>query len=60
MREPRCRNTSSSPTRRETGQMAIQSEPAGAKVLVDGVVRGVAPLTIADLAPGDHQVELQS
>jgi hypothetical protein len=44
----------------ETGQMAIQSEPAGAKVLVDGVVRGVAPLTIADLVPGDHQVELQS
>jgi hypothetical protein len=44
----------------ETGQMAIQSEPAGAKVLVDGVLRGVAPLTITDLAPGDHQVELQA
>jgi hypothetical protein len=43
-----------------TGQMAIQSDPSGAKVLVDGVVRGVAPLTITDLAPGDHQVELQS
>jgi hypothetical protein len=43
-----------------TGQMAIQSDPAGAKVLVDGVVRGIAPLTITDLAPGDHQVELQS
>ena len=43
-----------------TGQMAIQSDPAGARVLVDGVVRGVAPLTITDLAPGDHQVELQS
>ncbi len=44
----------------ETGQMAIQSDPAGAKVVVDGVVRGVAPLTITDLAPGDHQVELQA
>jgi hypothetical protein len=43
-----------------TGQLAIQSDPAGARVLVDGVVRGVAPLTITDLAPGDHQVELQS
>jgi hypothetical protein len=43
-----------------TGQLAIQSEPGGAKVLVDGVLRGVAPLTIPDLAPGDHQVELQS
>jgi hypothetical protein len=43
-----------------TGQLAIQSDPAGARVLVDGVVRGAAPLTITDLAPGDHQVELQS
>ena len=42
-----------------TGQLAIQSEPSGAKVLVDGVLRGVAPLTIGELAPGDHEVELQ-
>jgi hypothetical protein len=43
-----------------TGQLAVQSDPAGAKVLVDGVERGVAPVTIADLTPGDHKVELQS
>ena len=43
-----------------TGQLAIQSEPAGAKVLVDGTERGVAPVTITDLAPGEHRVELQS
>ena len=43
-----------------TGQLVVQSEPAGAKVLVDGTERGVAPLTIADLTPGDHRVELQS
>ncbi|MEP6916128.1 MAG: PEGA domain-containing protein [Acidobacteriota bacterium] len=43
-----------------TGQLAVQSEPAGAKVLVDGADRGVAPLTITDLAPGDHLVELQA
>ncbi len=42
-----------------TGQLAVQSEPAGAKVLVDGTERGVAPLTISDLTPGDHKVELQ-
>jgi hypothetical protein len=42
-----------------TGQLAVQSDPAGAKVLIDGVSRGVAPLTVTDLAPGDHQVELQ-
>ena len=43
-----------------TGQLAVQSDPPGAKVLVDGTERGVAPLTIPDLAPGDHRVELQS
>ena len=43
-----------------TGQLAIQSEPAGAKVIVDGTERGVAPVTITDLAPGEHRVELQT
>ncbi len=43
-----------------TGQLAVQSDPPGAKVIVDGAERGVAPLTIPDLAPGDHKVELQS
>jgi hypothetical protein len=43
-----------------TGRLQVQSEPAGAKVTVDGTPRGVAPLTIADLAPGDHEVILQS
>ena len=38
-----------------TGQLAVQSEPAGAKVLVDGTVRGVTPLTVVDLPPGDHR-----
>ena len=42
-----------------TGQISIQSEPAGATVTVDGVKRGVAPLTVAELAPGEHQVVLQ-
>jgi hypothetical protein len=43
-----------------SGQLAVQSEPAGAKVIVDGTERGVAPVTISDLTPGDHKVELQS
>jgi hypothetical protein len=38
----------------------VQSEPAGAKVLVDGTDRGVAPVTISDLSPGEHRVELQA
>jgi hypothetical protein len=43
-----------------TGRLQVQSEPAGAKVTVDGTARGVAPVTVADLAPGDHEVILQS
>jgi hypothetical protein len=43
-----------------TGQLAVQSDPAGAKVLIDGTPRGVAPLTVTDLAPGSHEVVLQS
>jgi hypothetical protein len=43
-----------------TGQVQIRSEPAGAQVAVDGVPRGVAPLTIGDLTPGEHAVTLTS
>lgn len=43
-----------------TGQLAVQSDPPGAKIFVDGAERGVAPLTISDLTPGDHRVELQA
>jgi PEGA domain len=42
-----------------TGQLAIQSEPAGARVIIDGTERGVAPLTVQDLTPGEHTVLLE-
>jgi serine/threonine protein kinase len=42
----------------ETGSLHVESQPAGAKVLVDGTERGVAPVTITDLLPGDHEVVL--
>jgi PEGA domain len=44
----------------ETGQLSVQSEPAGARVFVDGTERGVAPLMIQGLAPGEHTVVLQT
>jgi PEGA domain len=44
----------------ETGQLRVDSQPPGAKVTVDGVARGVAPLTVADLLPGDHEVILET
>ena len=42
------------------GQLRIRTEPAGARVTVDGVARGVAPVTVADLPPGEHAVVLES
>jgi hypothetical protein len=44
----------------ETGSLHVESQPAGAKVLVDGTDRGVAPVTLTDLLPGDHEVVLQT
>jgi len=43
-----------------TGSLLIQSDPAGAKVLVDGVAHGVAPVSVTDLSPGEHDVVLQA
>jgi hypothetical protein len=43
-----------------TGRLQVQSEPAGAKVTIDGTPRGVTPLTVSDLTPGDHEVILQN
>jgi hypothetical protein len=43
-----------------TGMLVVHSQPAGAKVTVDGVAKGVAPLTLEGLEPGDHEVILQS
>jgi hypothetical protein len=44
----------------ETGSIRVESQPAGAKVLIDGTDRGVAPVTVTDLVPGDHEVILQT
>ena len=43
-----------------TGQLQVQSQPAGAKVQVDGVDRGVSPVTVSNLAPGSHEVVMTS
>jgi hypothetical protein len=41
------------------GQLEVRTDPAGARVTLDGVSRGTAPLTIGDLAPGAHAVTLE-
>ncbi len=38
------------------GQLVVTSDPAGARVSVDGQARGVSPVTVDDLTPGQHAV----
>jgi len=46
------------PTPTVTGTLNINSNPAGATVVVDGQISGITPLTLA-LKPGAHNVELR-
>jgi hypothetical protein len=39
-----------------SGTLQIATEPPGARVSVDGTIRGTAPITISDLNSGDHVV----
>ncbi|MEQ1757889.1 MAG: PEGA domain-containing protein [Vicinamibacterales bacterium] len=39
-----------------TGGLEIVSDPRGQAVSIDGQPRGVTPLTISDLTPGNHEV----
>ena len=41
------------------GRLQVSSDPAGAAITVDGEPRGVSPLTVDQLEPGDHQVVVQ-
>jgi hypothetical protein len=38
----------------------VRSEPPGARIFVDGQPRGVTPMVANDLAPGKHQVRVES
>jgi len=42
------------------GQLSVRTEPAGATVTVDGQRRGVSPLVVDGLTPGEHTVGLQN
>ena len=42
------------------GQLQVRTEPAGAQVNVDGVARGRSPVLVGDLAPGQHNVIVES
>ncbi len=51
---------SATPASTGNGQLQVRTEPAGAKVTVDGAAKGTSPVTIADLTPGEHTVVLES
>jgi len=41
------------------GSLQVRTEPAVAKVSVDGVARGASPVIVADLTPGEHTVVVE-
>jgi hypothetical protein len=41
-----------------TGALSIATSPPGATVQVDGIGRGVSPVDVAGLAPGNHEVSV--
>ncbi len=41
------------------GRLSIASTPTGANVLVNGQPRGVTPLDLPDIEPGEHEVVLE-
>jgi hypothetical protein len=57
---PRSKVVAPKSTRpRDRGGVLIKTRPKGASVKMDGVpVKGTTPLTITDLAPGEHLLEI--
>ncbi|HEV3215037.1 MAG TPA: PEGA domain-containing protein [Vicinamibacterales bacterium] len=47
-------------TTKATGSLQVESDPAGARVLVDGVLRGKTPLTVEGLSAGPHNVAIEN
>jgi hypothetical protein len=43
-----------------TGGLRVQTEPAHLQVLVDGVAKGVSPVVIDQLVPGEHEVSVRT
>lgn len=44
----------------DTGHLSVATDPAGSEVLIDGEVRGIAPLTVRDLPIGQHRVVVRA
>ena len=48
------------PKRKDVGELFVQTNPSGARVLVDGKERGESPLTVGELKPGKHKVVIET
>ena len=46
------------PAAAAVGRLEITSDPAGARVTVDGSARGVTPVTLSNVVPGNHAVSI--
>ena len=44
----------------EVGNLSITTEPSGSEVVVDGQLRGNAPITLSDLPVGQHRVVVRA
>jgi hypothetical protein len=44
----------------QSGSLYVTSDAAGSVVIVDGSEKGPAPLTVRDLAPGNHEVVVRT
>ena len=46
------------PEAARTASLRITTEPSNLRVVVDGVTKGTSPLTVEDIAPGAHKVQV--
>ena len=44
----------------DLGQLKVRTDPPGARISIDGTPLGKTPMTIIELAPGEHSVTLES
>jgi hypothetical protein len=44
----------------EIGHLSVATDPPGSEVLIDGEVRGIAPLTLRNLPVGQHRVVVRA
>lgn len=43
-----------------TGRLDVASQPSGARVTIDGALKGTTPMSIADIATGPHELSISN